>query len=86
MLIAAFWCALVTFVHGYKILVAIPINGKSHMVYMEVFIRELINRGNEVTCITSIPISGEKPQNYTEILIDPPFDMFSFGLYSYYLL
>lgn len=52
-----------------------PINGKSHMNYIDIFIRELISRGHEVTYITSIAMSGTKPDNYTEVLIDPPFDV-----------
>lgn len=66
---------------GYKILMLMPINGKSHMNYIQVFIRELIGRGHEVTCITHIPMSGAKPDNYTEVLIDPPFDMEVLGEY-----
>lgn len=65
-----------------NILVLVPMNGKSHMNYMEVFIRELINRGHEVTCITSVSISGTKPDSYTEVLIDPPFDINAFGKYK----
>lgn len=42
---------------------------------MQVFIKELLMRGHEVTCITSIKLSGHKYENYTEILIDPPYDM-----------
>ncbi|XP_055295942.1 UDP-glucosyltransferase 2-like [Sitodiplosis mosellana] len=73
--IFAFLCALATTIHGYNVLVMVPINGKSHWNYMEVFVKELINRGHQVTCITSITISGPKPDNYTEILIDPPFNL-----------
>lgn len=60
----------------------VPMNGKSHMNYVQVFIRELIGRGHEVTCITSISMSGTKPDNYTEILIEPPFDMEILGEYE----
>lgn len=48
-------------------------NGKSHWDYMKNFINELLNRGNEVTCITTITMGEDQPQKYTEILIDPPF-------------
>lgn len=60
-------------VDAHKILVIVPMNGKSHWDYMKNFINELLNRGNEVTCITTISIGEIKPKNYTEILIDPPF-------------
>lgn len=76
------WC-LLTFlcmfvsipsvIDAHKILVIVPMNGKSHWDYMKVFINELLNRGNEVTCITTISIGDNQPKNYTEILIDPPF-------------
>lgn len=60
-------------IHGHKILVIVTMHGKSHWNYMKVFIDELLNRGNEITCITSIPFGDDKPENYTEILIDPPY-------------
>lgn len=64
---------LAPIIDGHKILVIVPLYGKSHSSYMKVFIDELLNRGNEITCITSITIGDPKPQNYTEILIDPPY-------------
>lgn len=54
---------LAALAEGYKILMLVR------------FIRELIGRGHEITCITHIPMSGAKLDNYTEVLIDPPFDM-----------
>lgn len=69
-------CTWATSIQGYKILFLIPINGKSHWNYMQVFVKELLYRGHEVTCITSISI-GATFENYTEILIDPPFNMHS---------
>lgn len=50
---------------------------------MKVFINELVDRGNEVTCITSISMGKHKPVNYTEILIDPPYEMKSLGEFDY---
>lgn len=70
-----FVCAWAASVQGYKILFLVPINGKSHWNYMRVFVKELLYRGHEVTCVTSITMGDSKLQNYTEILIDPPFDM-----------
>lgn len=73
--ILAFCCALATVVTGYKVLVVVPINGKSHWLYMESFIKEFLHRGHQVTCITSFKLNGPKIDNYTEILIDPPLEM-----------
>lgn len=38
---------------------------------MKVFIENLLNRGDEITCITSMTMGDNTPQNYTEILLDP---------------
>lgn len=75
--------SLATSIQGHKILVVVPMHGKSHWNYMKVFVNELLNRGNEVTCITSISMGKQKPENYTEILIDPPFDVQSIGEYHF---
>lgn len=76
-------CCLLTYLYmfvsippaadAHKILVIVPMNGKSHWDYMKNFINELLDRGNEVTCITTITMGDKLPKNYTEILIDPPF-------------
>lgn len=58
-------------IDGHKILVIIPLHGKSHWNYMKIFIYSLLNHGNEITCITSMSMGDQKPENYTEILIDP---------------
>lgn len=81
------WCVfsilctflLVNSVQGHKILVIVPMHGKSHWNYMKVFIHELIERGHELTCITNIPMGKDKPANYTEILIDPPYKIENVG-------
>lgn len=39
----------------------------------KVYIGELIKRGHEITTVTGIPYK-DPIQNYTEILIDPPFN------------
>lgn len=62
-------------VQGYKILVLVPFNGKSHWIYMQTFIKELLNRGHDLTTITSISMGDQKTPNYTEVLIDPPMNM-----------
>lgn len=81
-----FWALLCAFaliksVQSHKVLVLVPLNGKSHWFYMQAFVKELIERGHEVTCVTSIAMES-KPKNYTEILIDPPFDMQNIGTYK----
>lgn len=73
--------ALVTSVHGYKVLVLVPMNGKSHWNYMKVFVQEFLSRGHEVTCITSISMGDHISDNYTEILIDPPLNIEGFSEY-----
>lgn len=61
-------------IYGSKILYTVPISGKSHWVYGQNFVDALLDRGHEVTCITSNAYAGSKHKNYTEILIDPPFN------------
>lgn len=79
--IFAFLCTflLATSVQGHKILVIVPMHGTSHWNYMKVFISELIDRGHELTCITNIPMGKHKPANYTEILINPPYELHNVG-------
>lgn len=67
-----------TFCDGYKILVTTPMSGKSHFLYMQSFVKAFIARGHDVTFLTSYSLKNEKLANYTEVLIDPPFD-FSIG-------
>lgn len=62
---------------GYKILLLTPLNGKSHWMFMQHIIKALLDRHHEVTVVTSITWTGIKPDNYTEILIDPPLDIAS---------
>lgn len=55
---------------------------QSHWLYAETFVKSLLERGHEVTCVTSFRLSGPKQANYTEVLIDPPFDLNSFSKYK----
>lgn len=50
-------------------------NGKSHFLYVSTFVHALLNRGHEVTYLTSNTLSHLKLANYTEVLIDPPLDL-----------
>lgn len=74
--------ALLTFsmlltIDGYKVLFLGPFNGKSHFLYMQSFVLALLDRGHEVTFLTSQSLNHLKLENYTEVLIDPPFDLYS---------
>lgn len=64
---------LLTITNGYKILFMVPFNAPSHWILLQHFVKELIERGHEVTAIVNSPISNFQSPNYTEILIDPPF-------------
>lgn len=54
-------------------------NGKSHFLYTSTFVRALLNRGHEVTYLTSISMNEPNHVNYTEVLIDPPQNMTALG-------
>ncbi|KAG4077629.1 hypothetical protein HA402_008889 [Bradysia odoriphaga] len=60
---------------GSKILFLAPINGKSHWLFMQDFIKALLDRHHEVTTLTPITWNGVRPDNYTEVLIDPPLNI-----------
>ncbi|XP_021702436.1 UDP-glucuronosyltransferase 2B7 [Aedes aegypti] len=55
-----------------KVLFLIPFPGSSHWLMFKHFIRELTERGHEVTAVTSYKF-GEAIDNYTEVLIDPSY-------------
>lgn len=46
----------------------------SHWLWVEHFARKLVDRGHHLTVIGNHPTKHPHP-NYTEILIDPPFDI-----------
>lgn len=54
-----------------------PFNGKSHFLYLQHFVRALLDRGHEVTFLTSQTMSQLNLANYSEVLVDPPFDVHS---------
>lgn len=72
-------CTFISCVESHKILVLVPLNGEDYWNYMKPFVKELIDRGHDVTCLTNIAMNDENLKNYTEILIDPPFDPGSNG-------
>lgn len=63
---------------GFNVLVLFPFIAKSHWLRFEYVIEELINRGHSVTAITSFK-PQQRLRNYTEILIDPPYDVHTAG-------
>lgn len=67
-------CSFVPLCLTGRVLILCPFNGKSHWLFFEKFIYELGQRGHEVTAITGLKYSGPSVMNYTEILIDPPYD------------
>lgn len=67
----------VTVCNAYKVLFLGPFNGKSHFLYIQSFVRALIERGHEVTFLTSNSLSHLNLANYTEVLVDPPIDLTS---------
>uniref|UniRef100_A0A182LSR9 UDP-glycosyltransferases domain-containing protein n=1 Tax=Anopheles culicifacies TaxID=139723 RepID=A0A182LSR9_9DIPT len=57
-----------------KILFLVPFPAPSHWLWIEHFVKELLSRGHEVTAITNFALK-EPHRNYTEVLIDPPYDI-----------
>lgn len=65
---------IVSYTDAARILAAFVFQAKSHYQMHNVLIKELINKGHEVTFITSNPINQDLGENYTEILIDPVYN------------
>lgn len=68
-------CALISIATSSRILFLAPFHAKSHWLFLQSFVRALLDRGHYVTCITSTPFDGPNKTRYTEVLIDPPLDM-----------
>lgn len=77
--------AIAATVNAYKILVLVPTTEENNWNYMQIFIDKLMNRGHEITCITSQTATHlfQVHRNYTEILIDPPFKVDSGSVRKY---
>lgn len=73
---------LVTICNAYRVLVLGPMVGKSHFLYISSFVRALLGRGHEVTYLTSNSLSKSNLANYTEVLVDPPLDLFKESKYD----
>lgn len=67
--------SLISVASAYRILFLAPFHARSHWLYLQSFVKELLHRGHHVTCITSTPFDGPNKANYTEIRIDPPLNM-----------
>lgn len=67
-------CFSLSSVQSYKILFLVPFNAKSHWLFLENFVKALLERQHEVTCVTSNSLTGTHLTNYTEILIEPALD------------
>lgn len=72
--------SLVTLCNAYKVLFLAPVIGKSHFLFMQTIVRALLDRGHEVSYLTSNSLNHLKLANYTEYLVDPPFDFGSLGM------
>lgn len=64
----------ISFCNAYKVLFLAPFHGKSHFLFMKSFVLTLLDRGHHVTYLTSNSMKHLNLANYTEYLIDPPFD------------
>lgn len=56
-------------INGYKILFLAPGKAKSHFIFVSPFVRALLDRGHEVTYLTSNTLNLNIT-NYTEVLLD----------------
>lgn len=61
--------------YGYNVLVLMAFPGPSHHVYIAEFVKVLTNHSHHVTAIVNFSLKGLKGANYTEILIDPIYDL-----------
>lgn len=69
------------FCNAYKILFLVPLPLRSHWHLMENIINGLLDRGHEITAITSFDLNRDlnSIHNYTDIRINPIMDMNNFG-------
>jgi hypothetical protein len=73
-LLTFFLCAFASSCHAAKILVLCPFPAPSHWMWIEHFVKELLNRGHEVMAITNF-YAKEPHKNYTELVINPKFNI-----------
>lgn len=58
----------------YRILFLAPFPVPSHWLWLDHFVREMLNRGHHVTALTNFATKAPHP-NYTELIIDPPYNL-----------
>lgn len=68
------FCAFISVTNAYQILFLSLYHAKSHEIYLQSFVKALLKRGHHVTHLTHTASHWQSNTNYTEILIDPPFD------------
>lgn len=63
----------------------VPFPGPSHWFLLQNFVKALVDRGHEVTAIVNKKITDFNSPNYTEVLIDPPYDLTKVCMYMYFI-
>uniref|UniRef100_A0A1I8P863 UDP-glucuronosyltransferase n=1 Tax=Stomoxys calcitrans TaxID=35570 RepID=A0A1I8P863_STOCA len=71
-------CCHSTSTEGHRILAVFSFPGKSHYMMHSALIRELVQRGHQVTMVAAFSLKHlNLGHNYTEILIEPVYDFWS---------
>lgn len=70
-----FLCAIIIPCHGYRVLFLAPFPVPSHWMWLDHFVQEMLQRGHHVTALTNFRTKTPHP-NYTELIIDPPYDLY----------
>lgn len=71
--------------NSYKILLLAPLPGLSHWGMMQNIINELLNRGHEVTAISSFELKRDSNsmQNYTDVRVEPKLNVNAYCEYFF---
>lgn len=67
-------CSIAIPCDAYRILFLAPFPVRSHWMWLDHFVREMLNRGHHVTALTNFRTKAPHA-NYTELIIDPPLDI-----------
>ena len=62
-------------IDAYRILFLAPFPVPSHWLWLDHFVREMLDRGHQVTALTNFATKTPHA-NYTELIIDPPYDLY----------
>jgi len=65
-----------------EILILAPFPSPSHWLMIKHLIEELLSGGHHITAVTSLKYNSLSNSNYTEVLIDPKYDMHNFSMYK----